>query len=230
VVATFDIESDERQKVEVVIAHGHCAHSKVVALGFPFPGREHMSGGDPPALCITRQSGTRVAIIFERSIVVHRRPVLGGDGQNEWIADCLGSGLHLVLEPVLEFERAADSWLMAVGSPEPGFEIRGPEGKRLIFRDPIPPECLELLMHQRRCLLITGSTLLNSGLYGSPELTGKVLVEQLEQARVEGRVVGGVMPVEFAEPGEVVSEPHRTDDVRKRGWVGRRPKKTVDAV
>jgi hypothetical protein len=196
-VATFLREPDEPQNVQVMITHQTCSHSSVTALTFEHPGAEGMAK-DPPAFSITRPSGTRVALIFERGVLMHHVPLDGGEIRNGWIETCLSAGLHLVTEPFFDFERRAPGWRMTIDDPDWGFLIEGPDGQRMSGRDPIAPELMEIFTEQRRCLVITGAALLQADTAKSlSTVTADVVLEQLEQARLDGRMVGGVMEVDL---------------------------------
>jgi len=118
--------------------------------------------------------------------------------RNAWIETCLSAGLQLVTEPFFEFERHATGWLMTIDDPNLGFRIEGPDGPRLTVRSPIAPDLMEILTQQRRCLFITGAALLHADTANSlSTVSADVVVEQLEQARLDGRMVGGVMEVDL---------------------------------
>jgi hypothetical protein len=201
-VVTFAPDANGTLEVEVVVTHEKCAPSQVAAVAGPRKVNPDLEA-DPPALVFTRPAGTRAALIFERGVVRKGRTEMHGESRDSWISTCLAGGLHLMTEPLFEFEQDSEGWLMTVDDPALGFVIRGPKGGGLTGRWPIPPEWLAVANEQRRCLLITGTALLSRDLYvapGGPDFN--VACQQLEEARLDGRMVGGVIEMANLRPEE----------------------------
>lgn len=221
-VATFLAERGEPRRIEVLITHQHCADSKVVALDIPYPGADVIAGV-PPAISLIWPSG-RTAVIFERGVVARRRPLDGFEPTDSWVHTCLEAGLHLVLDPVEEFERVVDGWNMRIDDPALGLEVQGRGEERLRLPHPLPGAFVDVIARERRCTLITGSALLSTDVYHSaPAIDGHDLLAQLDEARRDGRLVGGVVEVVLAgarmpDQGQNLRERRRP----WRGWFGRR--------
>jgi hypothetical protein len=232
-VATFMREPDEPQNIQLIITHQSCSHSYVTALPIVHPGAEGMAQ-DLPLFTITRPSGTRVALIFERGVLLHHVPLDGGGMRDDWIETCLSAGLHLVTEPFFEFGRQSTGWLMTIDDPDSGFCIEGPDGQRLTGRFPIDPELVEIFTQQRRCLFITGAALLHADTAKSlSTVTAGVVLEQLEQARLDGRMVGGVMEVDLLrvpkpEDGPTIQGPQGRQRLRRHHALLRRKPRQLD--
>lgn len=195
---TFAPSDDGPSEVRLIVTHARCSPSRVISLDVPAAAIPESP--PPPMIGLLRPAGARAVAFWEPGGVLW-----SGDGREPvdvYLLDCLERGLQLVAEPVLQFDRpAARGWRVDVGR-DGGVSVTDGRGRSIIVDGPMaawPPWC-EAIAEQRRCLVLTGTAVTGaylgeSGRGPDPEL----ILAKLEEARLAGRLVGGVVPARIVQ-------------------------------